>query len=181
MQEPQITIFGSGNIAKGSREWREAKEVGFLLAKRGFTIVNGGYGGSMRACAEGAKEAKGTTIGVTTDEFSGAAKNPFVDQEIRMPSWWERLHELVRRGDGFIVLDGGTGTLTEMMVIWEMLNKRLHQKPVVILGRRLRSLVRVLKRNPEICIPDELYLAKTPRDAVQYLIKKLTHGRIVSS
>ena len=170
-----IAVFGSGKIKKDSRAWKEASETGFLLAQSGFNVMNGGYGGSMTASAEGAKQANGKTIGVTTDEFVGSKKNQFIDQEIRVLSWHERLHQLAELADGFVVLDGGTGTLTEMMVVWEMLNKSLHKKPVAILGHFMHSLVRFLKRNPEVSVPREFHLVKTPEDAVQFISKKLTH------
>jgi predicted Rossmann-fold nucleotide-binding protein len=41
----------------------------------------------------------------------------------------------VRRADGFVACKGGTGTLVELAVVWEMLNKSvISGKPVVVLG-----------------------------------------------
>lgn len=168
-----IAVFGSGTIKKDSRAWKEAFEAGFLLAKAGCTVMNGGYGGAMLASAEGAKAGGGKTIGITTAEFLGSKKNPFIDEEIRTSLWRKRLHQLIERADGFVVLDGGTGTLAELMVVWETLAKRLHRKPIVILGNRMRSLVQFLRRNPEVTFPRGLYLAKTPRQAVRFLSKRL--------
>ena len=90
-----------------------------------------------------------------------------------MPTWWERLRKLAELGDGFIILDGGTGTLTELMVVWEMLSKRFHKKPVVVLGKRMRSLVQLLRRNPEVIFPQCLCNAKTPKDAVRFLSNEI--------
>jgi len=41
----------------------------------------------------------------------------------------------VRLGDGFVACKGGTGTLVELAVVWEMLNKKaMEQRPFVVLG-----------------------------------------------
>ena len=37
-----------------------------------------------------------------------------------MATWQERLFELVRMGDGYIACKGGTGTLVELAVVWEI-------------------------------------------------------------
>ena len=40
-----------------------------------------------------------------------------------------------RRGHGYVACTGGTGTLVELAVVWEMLNKSaMEQKPFVVLG-----------------------------------------------
>lgn len=176
MATKQVTVFGSGTVQEGSREWQQAYEVGSLLAKSGFTVVNGGYGGTMAASAQGAKEAGGSTVGVTTDEFSGSVKNESIDQEIRKSTWRERLHELIALGDGYVVLDGGTGTLTELMVVWEMVNKHLHLKPIAIVGRHMQSLVNALKQNPEVRVPKALHFVSSPKDACDYLKEFLFHA-----
>ena len=73
--QKKIAVFGSGIIKKGSRQFKIAYEIGFSLAKAGFVVANGGYGGSMLASAKGAKEAGGKTIGVTTDDFGSSRSN----------------------------------------------------------------------------------------------------------
>ncbi len=174
MNKKVIAVFGSGVIKENSQQFRIACETGCLLAKAGFTVANGGYQGSMLASAKGAKEAGGNTVGVTTDDF-GSAKNPFIDQEIRKKTWQERLHQLIKLADGYVVLDGGTGTLTEFMVVWEMGNKGFQKKPVVILGRYIRSGVKTLKQNPETRLPKEFRSISTPKAAVQYLRSYFNH------
>ncbi len=174
MNQKTVAIFGSGVAKEGSQRFRIAYEIGFLLAKAGFTVVNGGYGGGMLASAKGAKEAGGKTIGVTADDF-GSTRNQFIDQEIRKKTWQERLHQLIKYGDGYIVLDGGTGTLAELAVVLEMRNKKFHAKPIVVLGRHMESVIRVLKRNPEISIPPDLFLVSTPKAAVQRFVSRFRY------
>ena len=61
--------------------------------------------------------------------------NPWIDVEVRKKTWEERLFELIRLGDGFVACKGGTGTLVELAVVWEMLNKSVMSgKPFAVLG-----------------------------------------------
>ena len=58
-----------------------------------------------------------------------------MDEEIRVKTWQERLFELIKRGHGYVACPGGTGTLVELAVVWEMLNKgAMKSKPLVVLG-----------------------------------------------
>ncbi len=88
----------------------------------------------MEAVSRGAKEAGGRTSAVTAKVFR-ARINEWVDEHRAVDTWEERLFELVRCGDGYVACKGGTGTLVELAVVWEMLNKGfLTGKPFVVLG-----------------------------------------------
>ena len=65
MSKKIITIFGTSRARPGDSTFTLAYETGALLAKAGFTVANGGYGGTMLAAAKGAAEARGEIIGVT--------------------------------------------------------------------------------------------------------------------
>jgi uncharacterized protein (TIGR00730 family) len=129
-----ITVFGSSRPRSGDPHYDEAQQLGAALAAKGFAICSGGYGGVMEAVSRGAKETGGRTLGVTAKFFRSRA-NKWVDEEIRVETWQERLFELIRRGNGYVICRGGTGTLVELAVVWEMVNKGvMKRKPVVVLG-----------------------------------------------
>jgi uncharacterized protein (TIGR00730 family) len=129
-----ITVFGSSRPREGDALYEEARSLGGALAGGGFTVCSGGYGGVMEGVSRGAKEAGGRTLGITASFFRSRA-NRWVDEEVRVATWQERLFELVRRGDGYVACRGGTGTLVELAVVWEMLNKRvMPHKPFAVLG-----------------------------------------------
>ena len=74
-----ITIFGSSRPLPDSEDYQTAFDAGRSLARRGFTVCNGGYAGTMEAASKGAREAGGKTIGVTSTVFSrtpNPGKNP---------------------------------------------------------------------------------------------------------
>jgi uncharacterized protein (TIGR00725 family) len=134
MGEKIITVFGSSRPKPGDAEYEEARALGQALAGRGFAVCTGGYGGTMEAASRGAKEAGGKTYGITAGFFARGA-NEWVDEEIRKKTWAERLFALIEMGDGFVACKGGTGTLVELAVVWEMLNKSVMvAKPFVVLG-----------------------------------------------
>lgn len=134
--------------------------MGGSLARAGFVVCNGGYRGVMEASARGAQEAGGKTIGITAEEFPGKV-NRWIDEERRVSSWQERLFRLIETGDAYVVCDGGTGTLVEFFVVWEMSNKRLVDKPVVILGQRIQDLARQVQKWPSVVNSKSVSFAET--------------------
>ena len=128
-----ITIFGSSSILPATKEYADAHALGFALAKQGFIVCNGGYGGAMEATARGAKEAGGTTIGITAKVFGDKVLNRWIDREICVEGHLDRLQTLIATGDAFVVLRGGTGTLLEFIAVWELINKRMIEKKNIIL------------------------------------------------
>src|SRR5260370_21632515 len=122
-KELVVTVFGSSRQKEGEADYEEGRVLGRALARHGFTICSGGYGGVMEAVCRGAKEAGGRTYGVTAEFFKTAKLNAWIDVEVRAKTWEERLFELSRRAAAFVACKGGTGTLVELAVVWEMLNK----------------------------------------------------------
>jgi uncharacterized protein (TIGR00725 family) len=132
--ESTITVFGSSRPRAGDPDYEEARLLGGALARQGFAVCSGGYGGVMEAVSRGAKEAGGRTLAVTAKVFR-ARLNDWVEEHHSVDTWEERLFELVRRGQGYVACKGGTGTLVELAVVWEMLNKGfLTGKPFVVMG-----------------------------------------------
>ena len=134
LKEKIITVFGSSRPLEGEPDYDVARALGHVLAECGFAVCTGGYGGVMAGVSRGAKEAGGKTYGVTADIFSAKA-NAWIDVEVRVATWQDRLFELVRLADGFVACKGGTGTLVELAVVWEMLNKSVvPAKPFATIG-----------------------------------------------
>lgn len=140
-----ISVFGSSRPTQGDPEYLEAFEVGRALARAGFSVCNGGYGGTMEASARGAKEAGGETVGITVDTFP-RTPNRWIDREIRTSSLPQRIALLVDSADGYVVLKGGTGTLLEFAYVWEFMNKRvIAEKPIIIIGNFWEKVVETLR------------------------------------
>ena len=141
-----VTVFGSSRPRAGDTQYTEAQTLGAELAARGFIVCTGGYGGVMEAASRGAKEAGGRTLAVTARFFKARA-NKWVDEEISVDTWQDRLFALIRHGDGFIACPGGTGTLVELAVVWEMLNKgAIAKKPLVVLGEFWQPVIERVRK-----------------------------------
>jgi hypothetical protein len=135
----------------------------------------------MEAVSRGAKEAGGRTLGVTAAFFKNAKLNRWVDEEVQLQTWDERLFELIRRADAFVACKGGTGTLVELAVVWEMLNKMvMTAKPFAVLGDFWRPVLDRV-REVELGHPAPwgeangrlVYVAATPGDVANHLTTKL--------
>jgi hypothetical protein len=142
-----VVIFGSSAVKPGDALYSEARELGRLLASKGFTVCNGGYDGTMEASARGAKEAGGACIGVTTPALKGHQRNPWIDRELVIDDYLERMAILFDKGDGFLALSGGVGTLSEVLTLWCLLVIRaMPAKPAVLIGEPWRKLLDLLTR-----------------------------------
>lgn len=180
-QQKIVTVFGSSRPREGEADYEEARVLGRALAKHGFAVCSGGYGGVMEAVSRGAKEAGGKTYGVTAEFFTAAKLNSWIDTEVRMKTWEERLFELIRLADGFVGCKGGTGTLVELAVVWEMLNKSvMNGKPFAVLGEFWQPVLDRV-REVELGHPAPwseangrlIYVATTPGDVANHLTTKL--------
>ncbi|HUU16249.1 MAG TPA: LOG family protein [Sedimentisphaerales bacterium] len=171
MNKKTITIFGTGRAKQGDTNFQLAYETGKLLAEAGFTIANGGYGGTMLAAAKGAAEAGGEVIGVTCSAFKNSTANKYVTREIVTASLDERLDTLIKLGRGYVVLPGGTGTLLELAKVWELKNKGFLKadKPIILVGGFWKPLVELVARDD----PGSgryVKLADEPEQAIQLII-----------
>ncbi len=147
--EKIITIFGSGNTGKNDPLFKQTEEIGRLLAENDYTVCCGGYGGTMEAVCKGAKSVNGKTIGITID-YPGSTPNEYVDENVIMPNWVERLMELIAIGDAYVILKGGSGTLVEVSAILEMMNKKIMKEKLMIFYTDFwKNVMDVLKLDSE--------------------------------
>jgi uncharacterized protein (TIGR00730 family) len=147
----KIAVFGTSKADESESVFQFAHELGRQLASAGFAIVNGGYGGTMRASAQGAALAGGCVYGVTCKAFRRSKANDYVTKEISTDALDMRLMKLVELGDGYVVLPGGTGTLLELAYVWEHKNKGFETagKPIVVFREFWEPVVQVMTQaNP---------------------------------
>lgn len=150
-----VTIFGSSLPKEDSPAYGEARRLGKLLAEEGFAVCNGGYAGLMEATARGAREAGGRTLGVTCAIWPAKA-NRWIEEEVRTQSFSERLMTLIERGDAYIVLPGGTGTLAELALVWEMMNKSSlsrtvgGRRPLLVMAPYWQPVINCLKQEGQL-------------------------------
>mmetsp|Transcript_27754 Transcript_27754/g.39018 ORF Transcript_27754/g.39018 Transcript_27754/m.39018 type:complete len:304 (-) Transcript_27754:171-1082(-) len=135
----RICCYGSSSSKTPEKYLKEAHDVGYTLARRGHTCVNGaGAAGCMAAMNEGAEKGEGHIVGVIHEMFvvdgsdwvekeggankvfqKGSEKNGLVREIIVAGGndLQERKRLLVEGADALVVLPGGPGTWDEL---WEM-------------------------------------------------------------
>ena len=175
---PVICVFGSYSPKPGEPLWESAWALGQALAAAGYTVANGGYDGTMLASAQGAKAAGGATIGVTCEVFNNyrgerMQANAYIDREIGAEDLLCRIRTMMDLADGYVAMDGGTGTLLELACVWEFVCKGLTRpRPIIAYGEFWRPLVeRIACVRPKhaACI----HLADSPAGVVEILAQEL--------
>jgi uncharacterized protein (TIGR00730 family) len=136
-----VAVFGSGSAPLDDPVLADAERLGRLLAEAGFTLMNGGYGGTMEAASRGAQQAGGQVIGVTMDLFTPRLQpNPWLTKEQRVKDFFPRLKRLAS-ADAFVVLRGGIGTLTEATLVWSLLQTgQVSPRPFLFVGESWHRL-----------------------------------------
>lgn len=178
-RQPIVAVFGSSTLQETDPAWREARDLGSALARRGLATMTGGYGGAMAAVSRGAHEAGGHVIGVTVEIFERRGPvNPWVRERVHTPDLFERLRHIVHSADAFVVVAGSIGTLTELFLAWTLLAVNGRPRvPLVVLGDHWPSLLDA-HRHPEH-IPPHLFefvqLAADPVEAARLVLAPVAH------
>lgn len=158
-----IAVFCWSRTQRGTPLWDQAQRVGYLAASKNFTVITGGYGGSMEAVSYGAREALDGTqrqLEPFLDEASEAAAaaaapkvtgilvpgqfpdrdtvgNRFLTHSIDAPNFPRRVEMLTSESRYYVVLPGTLGTLQEFVSIWilSVIHHPSLLKPVIIAFR----------------------------------------------
>lgn len=171
-----VAVFGSSDAKEESGVYKDAFKVAFTLAKVGYTIVDGGGPGVMRAATQGAKAGGGRVIGVTlypkdkVANFEGRDLENPIDEEIKTDSYVERTLTLMKEGQIYVVFNGGTGTVSEFGMAWGLARIYFgHHKPLILYGNFWHKIMRSLKKNLMLR-PEELRVYKivnSPEDVLR--------------
>ena len=130
-----ITVYCSSSDHVDRCYLEAARELGAAIARAGWRLVYGGNCvGCMRELADGARSAGGKVSGITPRLLveQGIADQK-CDELLVTSGMRERKALLEERGDAFIALPGGLGTMEE---IFEIIVGRVlgfHAKPIVLL------------------------------------------------
>jgi len=182
----RITVFGGSQPNPGDPAYIQGLHLGRLLALAGYTVLTGGYIGSMEAVSRGAAEAGGRTIGVTCDEIEAwrpVKPNPWLTEEIRFPTLRQRLAALIDQCDAALALPGGIGTLAEITLMWnQLLTATIHPRPIITVGAGWQSVFDQLYASNGDYIPmtQRQWLQHAPdvETAFHHLQEMLSSGKV---
>ena len=170
-QVPRIAVYGSSTVHEADPAYALSVELGRELARAGATVMTGGYSGIMEACSRGACEAGGHVVGVTVDLFEARGPaNRWVRERVHTADLFERLRVLVSTADGFVVVPGSIGTLTELFLTWTLLaTSGRPPAPLVLLGSHWESWLDA-HRHPDLVVPhlfEHVQVTTSPAEAAR--------------
>ncbi len=171
-RRPTVAVFGSSEPGPDDPLYARARELGRRLARAGFDVLTGGYGGVMEGASRGAHEGGGRTTGVLCAWFDHRDGNPYLDRRVETADLFDRTRVLVEQADAFVILDGKAGTLAELAFLWALDRcGRLANRPVVLLGDAWTTVVDLLSARGLLDPPQASIgvRAGSPRDAVDAL------------
>jgi uncharacterized protein (TIGR00730 family) len=172
--KPYIAVFGGSRLIEHCVEYREAYVIGKLLAQSGFNLVNGGGKGLMEASAKGTIDGGGTVLGAVVKDATWSTRNDFTHSVLESEDLISRIRQMYNIASGFIVLKGGTGTLAELAITWNLLSLQTEpRKPLILLGKdwfylldKVRDLLLITEDEEEAIV-----IVKKPDEAISLLLQ----------
>jgi uncharacterized protein (TIGR00730 family) len=133
---PCVTVFGSARFPEGHRYYEQARQLGGLLAKDGFTVMTGGGPGIMEAANRGAKEAGGRTAGCNIELPHEQEPNKYLDKMVTFKHFYVRKVMLMKYSYAFVCMPGGFGTADELFEAATLIQTgKIKDFPLVLVGK----------------------------------------------
>lgn len=131
-----VTFFGSARLTEAHPYYQKARELGRMLAEKGYTIVTGGGPGIMQAGNQGACDARGESVGLNIQLPHEQRINPYVRQGITFHYFFSRKVMLDFSAEAYIFFPGGFGTLDEFfeLVTLVQTGKVNADTPIILIG-----------------------------------------------
>jgi predicted Rossmann-fold nucleotide-binding protein len=180
----KVAFLGDADAKRYQLHWRSAYKIAKLLAENGFDIVNGGGPGVMLASTLGAKAANGRVELVIIpkenepDSFEGSHKRnlALADKIYYEKDYHNRLSKIVAISDAFVIFKGGTGTISEVGLTWELAKfdyKKGIVEPLVFYGKAWENIIKQMKKSLPLTKDEtSVYsIAKKPEDVLKFLTK----------
>lgn len=110
-EKMNVAVVGGYKCSK--KNYKIARELGKLIAQKGWVLICGGKSGVMEAVCKGAQEEGGLTVGILPD-FDGKGANRYLDVRIPTGLGYARNILVIRAADIVVAIDGKYGTLSEI-------------------------------------------------------------------
>ncbi|MCH8945639.1 MAG: LOG family protein [Nanoarchaeota archaeon] len=149
----RVTIFGSARIKRGTLIYNQVRTLARLLGERGIDVVTGGGPGLMEAANQGHKKGSKKTgarsIGIGIKLPREQTFNKHLDIKKEFKRFSRRLDVFMALSNVVVVAPGGVGTLLELFYTWQLVQvKRIHNIPIIMLGRQWPALMKWFEKYP---------------------------------
>lgn len=136
----EVTIFGSARVAPGDHWYEEARLLGSMLGKAGFTVITGGGPGIMEAANRGCTEAGGMSVGLNIQLPQEQRTNGWVQRGLGFHYFFTRKVMLSASAQAYLFFPGGFGTIDEMTELVTLVQTRKMQRvPIILVGKTFWS------------------------------------------
>ena len=136
INRPAVAMFGSARVSEEHPAYVAARATARLFAEHDWAVITGGGPGVMEAGNRGAKEGGGLSVGFNIELPHEQHPNEYCDIQYTFRHFYARKVCFVKPSEGFVIFEGGLGTLDEMFEALTLIQtgKVLHF-PVVLVGR----------------------------------------------
>ena len=104
-----VAVIGASSPTQ--QDLKNAEEVGRLIAREGWILINGGLEGVMEAYAKGAAEVGGIVVGILPTATPKSA-NRYVTIPIATNMHWARNAIIAQAAEGFVAIGGSYRALS---------------------------------------------------------------------
>ena len=134
MKIKSLTIYCSSSEKLDKKLYDLSEEIGEFLAQNQINIIYGGGNiGLMGKLSNAAIKKGGDIVGVIPEFLKkGENINLNISKTIIVKTMAERKKILFEKGEAFLILPGGSGTIEEAteVISWKILG--IHKKPIII-------------------------------------------------
>ena len=136
MPQRSICVFCGAREGKSPAYMAAARQLGSLLASKGWRLVYGaGDIGIMGAVANATQAAGGDTFGVIPDHLvKWEVGKTDLTRYVVTENMHERKKVMFMNSDAIVVLPGGAGSLDEFFEVLTWRQLGLHQKPILLVN-----------------------------------------------
>jgi uncharacterized protein (TIGR00725 family) len=174
----KIAFLGGASWKPSDKPFIDAYQTAKLVAENGFTVVNGGGPGVLRAATMGAHDGGGYVEAVTYHphtyhkNYEGVDIENKFDTEVYTLDYFDRTKVMLQNTELHIIFNGSTGTLSELGMTWA--SSRIHEehkRPILLFGKHWEKVVEVLKKEL-LMRPGEINLVKIvtkPQEVLDFI------------
>lgn len=172
-----ITVLGTKSVKPESEYYKNAYEVGKILAKNKYITITGGGVGIMEAANKGAMENGGRSIGVFMKMKNKELLNKYVNQSIGFSFPFVRKMTLMAASEVLVFFPGSLGTMHNLFEILTLLETRKVTGTKVVLYDKkfwnpLREIINNLYLNFKTIEQNDrelINIIDNPKELEQYL------------
>jgi uncharacterized protein (TIGR00730 family) len=133
IDRPAVSVFGSARLAENHPASRAARAVGRGFAERGWAVITGGGPGVMEGANRGARDGGGLSVGFNIELPHEQGSNPYLDISHTFEHFYARKVCFVKPAEGFVIFEGGFGTLDELFEALTLIQTgKVEHFPVVL-------------------------------------------------